>query len=73
MTIADRFWKRFASRKAGTGNPFDLLTDDASWTIEGHSIASKTYPTKEAFLVEVIRPFRGRSGRHPFRCCRGRA
>jgi len=45
---------------AGTGSPYDLLADDATWTIVGHSAASKTYPTKEAFLSEVIRPFNAR-------------
>lgn len=45
---------------AGTGSPFDLLADEARWTIEGHSAASKAYPTKAAFLAEVIRPFNAR-------------
>ena len=45
---------------AGTGSPFELLADDASWTIEGHSAASRTYPSKEAFMAEVIRPFNAR-------------
>jgi ketosteroid isomerase-like protein len=52
--------KAFAAWKAGTGSPFDLLTDDASWTIEGHSVASRAYPDKEAFMREVIRPFNAR-------------
>lgn len=51
---------RFEAWKAGTGNPFELLADDASWTIEGNSVASKTYPTKEDFLRDVIRPFNAR-------------
>jgi ketosteroid isomerase-like protein len=45
---------------AGTGSPFELLADDAEWTIEGHSVASKTYPSREAFMAEVIRPFNAR-------------
>ena len=44
----------------GTGSPFDLLADDVSWTIVGRSDASKTYPTREAFMNEVIRPFNAR-------------
>jgi len=52
--------EKFDAWKAGSGSPFDLLADDASWTIVGHSDASKTYPTKEAFLAEVIRPFNAR-------------
>ena len=44
----------------GTGSPYDLLADDARWTITGNSLAAKTYPSKEAFLSEVIRPFNAR-------------
>ena len=51
----------FDAWRDGTGSPFnDLLADDARWTIEGNSVASKTYPNKEAFLAEVIRPFNAR-------------
>ena len=50
----------FDAWSSGTGSPYDLLADDASWTIVGHSAASKTYPSKEAFISEVIRPFNGR-------------
>jgi uncharacterized protein len=50
----------FDAWKAGTGNPFELLADDASWTIVGNSDAANTYPTKEAFLQQVIRPFNAR-------------
>ncbi|UIJ46297.1 nuclear transport factor 2 family protein [Sphingomonas cannabina] len=44
----------------GTGSPYDLLADDARWTITGNALAAKTYPSKEAFLAEVIRPFNAR-------------
>ncbi|WP_192362664.1 nuclear transport factor 2 family protein [Mesorhizobium mediterraneum] len=50
----------FDAWRSGTGGPYDLLADDARWTIEGHSLASKTYPTREAFMSEVIRPFNAR-------------
>jgi ketosteroid isomerase-like protein len=50
----------FGAWRAGTGSPYDLLADDASWAIVGHSAASKTYPSKEAFMREVIRPFNAR-------------
>ena len=43
-----------------TGSPYDLLAEDASWTITGNSLAAKTYPSKEAFMAEVIRPFNAR-------------
>lgn len=44
----------------GTGSPYDLLAESARWTITGNSLASKTYPSKEAFMSEVIRPFNSR-------------
>jgi ketosteroid isomerase-like protein len=50
----------FEAWRGGTGSPFDLLADDARWTIEGNSVAAGTYPGKESFLAEVIRPFNAR-------------
>lgn len=50
----------FDAWKAGTGSPYELLADDVTWTIVGHSAASRTYPSKEAFLSEVISPFNAR-------------
>jgi uncharacterized protein GlcG (DUF336 family)/ketosteroid isomerase-like protein len=44
----------------GTGSPYDLLADEVRWTIAGNSVASRLYPSKEAFLDEVIRPFNAR-------------
>lgn len=46
--------------RAGTGGPFELLADDARWTIAGSSPLSKTYGSKEQFMAEVIRPFNAR-------------
>lgn len=46
--------------RAGTGGPFELLADDARWTIVGSSPVSKTYLNKEQFMAEVIRPFNAR-------------
>lgn len=43
-----------------TGSPYDHLADNAVWTITGNSRGAKTYPTKEAFMAEVIRPFNAR-------------
>lgn len=51
---------KFDAWTAGVGGPFDLLADDASWTIVGKSDVAKTYPSREAFLSEVIRPFNAR-------------
>ncbi|MEL1266356.1 nuclear transport factor 2 family protein [Pseudoxanthomonas putridarboris] len=50
----------FDAWAAGTGGPYDLLADDAVWTITGNSLAAKTYESREAFLSEVIRPFNAR-------------
>lgn len=55
-TVADRF----SAWAAGTGSPFDLLADEASWTIVGCSEASGTYPSREVFMRDVIRPFNAR-------------
>ena len=46
--------------RAGTGSPFELLTPGADWTIVGSSPLSKTYPSRQAFLDEVIHPFNAR-------------
>lgn len=50
----------FEAWAAGTGGPFELLAEDADWTIVGRSAVAKTYPTREAFMSEVIRPFNAR-------------
>ena len=52
--------RAFAAWTNGTGGPYDLLADDASWTIVGRSLASKTYESREAFMRDVIRPFNAR-------------
>jgi len=44
----------------GKGSPYDLLAEDVQWTIVGRSAASKLYPSREAFMAEVIRPFNAR-------------
>ena len=49
--------RAFDAWASGTGSPYDLLADNATWTITGTSLAAKTYPNREAFLTEVIRPF----------------
>lgn len=52
--------RAFEAWAAGTGSPYDLLADNVTWTITGKSLASKTYPSREAFIGEVIRPFNAR-------------
>ena len=43
----------FDAWRAGTGGPFDLPADDATWTIVGRSAAAKTYRNRESFMAEV--------------------
>jgi len=45
---------------AGTGGPFGLLADDATWTIVGNSPVSRTYSSRQEFLDVVIDPFNAR-------------
>jgi ketosteroid isomerase-like protein len=52
----------FVAWANGTGSPYDLLADDVSWTIVGRSDASKTYPSRAAFMNQVIEPFNARMG-----------
>jgi len=52
--------RSFDAWAAGTGGPYDLLKDDAKWEIAGNSAAAKVYPSREAFIEEVIRPFNAR-------------
>jgi uncharacterized protein len=51
---------KFEGWRAGTGSPFELLAEDASWTIVGRSAVSRTYQSREDFMREVIRPFNAR-------------
>jgi len=50
----------FNNWRNGTGSPFDLLAQNAEWTIVGSSPLSKTYGSKQEFLDEVIHPFNAR-------------
>ena len=50
----------FAKWANGTGNFFDLLTDDVEWTITGSSPVSKIYASRKQFLEEVIEPLNAR-------------
>src|SRR5262245_50820316 len=52
--------RAFDAWAAGTGSPYDLLAETATWTITGNSLASKTYGSREAFIKEVIQPFNAR-------------
>lgn len=50
----------FEAWRTRSGSPYDLLAENASWTITGNSTASRTYPSRDAFMREVIRPFNAR-------------
>jgi ketosteroid isomerase-like protein len=50
----------FEAWRTRSGSPYDLLAENVSWTITGNSTASRTYPSREAFMREVIRPFNAR-------------
>jgi ketosteroid isomerase-like protein len=50
----------FAAWASGTGGPFDLLAEDATWTIVGRSSVARTYRSREDFMSGVIRPFNAR-------------
>jgi len=52
--------RTFDAWAAGTGSPFDLLSDDAVWTIEGNSIEAGTYAGKQIFIDKVIQLFNAR-------------
>src|SRR5690348_15921737 len=50
----------FERWRDGTGSPFDLLNDDAEWTIMGSSPLSRTYRGKQDFMESVFGPFSAR-------------
>jgi uncharacterized protein len=56
----DRIQAAFDEWAAGTGGPFALLADDATWTIVGNSPVSRTYGSRQEFLDVVIDPFNAR-------------
>ena len=52
--------KAFNDWEAGTGGVFDLLADDAEWTIVGNSPVSRTFTSRAEFMDVVINPFNSR-------------
>ena len=56
----DRVGAALNAWAAGTGGPFDLLADDATWTIVDNSPVSRTYGSKAEFIGTVIEPFNAR-------------
>jgi uncharacterized protein len=56
----DRVRAAFDDWAAGTGGPFALLADDATWTIVGNSPVSRTFASRQEFIDVVIDPFNAR-------------
>src|SRR3954466_14669026 len=54
----------FEAWQAGTGAIADVFAHDLVWRIEGHSLASREYGSRQAFVDEGLRP-RRRGGRDP--------
>src|SRR3954465_5215558 len=50
----------FEAWQAGTGAIADVFADDLVWRIEGHSLASREYGSRQAFVDEVLAPFAAR-------------
>jgi ketosteroid isomerase-like protein len=58
----------FEAWMRGSGDITDLFAPEMRWRIEGHSVMSKQYETKQQFVDEVLAPFLARfSDREPFR------
>jgi uncharacterized protein len=56
QTIRDAF----AAWQAGTAPIIDVFAPDMVWRIEGHSVASREYASRDAFVDEVLTPFGAR-------------
>src|SRR5918912_1123641 len=50
----------FEGWKEGTGAITDVFAPDLVWRIEGHSLASREYRSKQQFIAEVLAPFGAR-------------
>jgi uncharacterized protein len=47
----------FEAWKNGTASITDVFAPEMVWRIEGHSVASKRYESKQQFIDEVLAPF----------------
>src|SRR5690606_40889207 len=50
----------FDAWRAGTGSVFDLLADDAQWTVAGDRPVSGVYTSKQDFLDRAVAPILAR-------------
>src|SRR4051795_5973583 len=64
----------FEAWQAGTGAISDVFAPELVWRIEGHSLASREYGSRQQFIDEVLAPFGARfSAADPFRPVRVRS
>lgn len=58
----------FDGWQQGTGSVADVFAPGMVWRIEGHSVASREYGSKQQFIDEVLTPFGARfTASEPFR------
>jgi uncharacterized protein len=50
----------FEAWKNGTGSITDVFAPEMVWRIEGNSVASKRYESKQQFVDEMLAPFGAR-------------
>jgi uncharacterized protein len=67
-TNRDIIRRAFEAWRDGSGPITDVFAPDMVWRIEGHSLASKEYRSRQEFIDEVLAPFGARfSSGEPFR------
>jgi uncharacterized protein len=60
--------RAFEAGRDNNGAITDIYPPDMVWRIEGHSLASRQYGSRQEFIDEVLAPFGARfSHREPFR------
>jgi uncharacterized protein len=64
----------FEAWRAGSAPIAEVFAADLVWRIEGHSLASREYASRQAFVDEVLAPFAARfAAGEPFRPVRIRS
>ncbi len=67
-TNRDIIRRVFEAWRDGTGAITDVFAPDMVWRIEGHSLASREYRSRQEFIDDVLVPFGARfSTGEPFR------
>ena len=73
-TNRDIIREAFDAWRDGSGAITDVFAHDMLWRIEGHSLASREYRSRQEFIDEVLAPFGARFNRgEPFRPTRVRS